>query len=169
MIRSLLPKVASPASLITGSLDALKLLISCSDARPIGFYSFQEIVLYQSRLSVAEGGTATFRVKLFHRPSKGVEVIVSVDWFSGDHTISVSGGSTLAFNNGNWDTWQTTTVSAGNDCDTHDGTATLRCSSPRFQAVREVFVTEEDNDPLPCLRLVIRWPRRRGLCDGDEP
>ena len=81
------------------------------------------IVLTPTSLSVDEGGAtgATYTVKLATQPS--AEVTVTVSGHTGTD-LSVDQAS-LTFTTGNWDTAQTVTVTAGQDADGADDTATL--------------------------------------------
>jgi len=105
------------------------------------------IVTDTTSVSVNEGSSNTFQVKLSKQPQAGVSVTVA--WLSGDTDITVTGGSSLTFTTGNWNTYQTVTLSAAEnaveDADTADGTATIRCSST--SAVnKDVTAQEADDD-----------------------
>ena len=99
------------------------------------------IVTDKSELTVVEGQTASFQVKLSATPA--ADVIVTVARTSGDADISVSGGATLTFTSSNWSTYQTVTVTAALDTDAINGAATVRCSAPGV-AAQDVTVTEQD-------------------------
>jgi len=93
-------------------------------------------------LSVPEGGSDTFTVKLDHEPLLDANVMISN--VGGDPDLLPS-PSSLTFTPGNWDAPQTVTVSAAEDDDAYDGTGTLRVSSEGLPSV-DVSVTESDND-----------------------
>ena len=70
-------------------------------------------------LTVPEGGTATYEVKLTSQPTAGVTVTVTV---SGDATVDAQ---TLSFTTEDWSTAQTVTVSGKQDADSAAGQATI--------------------------------------------
>jgi hypothetical protein len=94
-------------------------------------------------VSVTEGGTATFGVKLSVKPSTSVAVTVAKS--AGDSDLVVTGGTALTFTSLNWDQYQLVTVSAAQDADMADGSATLTVSAPGW-ASQTVAVTESDDD-----------------------
>ncbi|MEN6425146.1 MAG: SBBP repeat-containing protein [Phycisphaerales bacterium] len=111
-------------------------------------------------LTVPEASTRTFGVKLSAQPDS--EVLVSVSWVSGDSDISVTGGSSLTFTTVDWDTYQTVTLSAAEDVDVANGTATIRCSASGLSD-RDVTATEEDNDSLAIVTSVDSLTLPEGL------
>ncbi len=80
------------------------------------------VTLSTSALTVEEGGSGAYDVKLATRPSSPVTVTVTVAGATGEMTVS---GSPLTFTPGNYGTAQTVTVAAGADEDTVNDTATL--------------------------------------------
>ena len=102
------------------------------------------IVTSTNAVTVAEGGTAEFQVKLNTEPLNPTTVTVSRA--SGDTDISVQSGTSLVFDASNWNTNQTVTLSAASDADQVDGSAIIRCSAPET-ADKDVTATEEDNTP----------------------
>ena len=87
------------------------------------------VALSDTRPSVGEGSTADYTVRLSTEPSSTVTVTVSA---TGDSNITVdtnttTGGNqdTLTFTTQNWDTAQTVRLTAAQDTDAVDGTATL--------------------------------------------
>jgi len=74
-------------------------------------------------VSVNEGGTGSFLVRLTADPGGSVSVTVSV--FSGDTDITVTGGSSLNFDSGNYNIYQPVTLSAAEDDDADEGSATI--------------------------------------------
>jgi len=101
------------------------------------------IITSTSSLAVPEGSTATFQVRLSAQPA--ATTVVSVSRSSGDSSIGVTGGSSLTFTTSNWSTWQTVTLSAAEDSDTTNGSATIRCSASGLTS-KYVTATESDND-----------------------
>ena len=78
-------------------------------------------------VTVPEGGTTTFQVKLNQQPPSTVTATVSR--VSGDTDITVQSGASLTFTTANWGTYQTVTLAGAEDADTTSGTATIRISA----------------------------------------
>ncbi len=104
------------------------------------------VTISESTLTVAEGSSRTYTVKLNTKPSGNVTVIVG--GASGEVTVR---GSPLRFNRSNWRTPQTVTVSADVDEDTTDDTTTLthtaRGRGYRSVSIDDVSVTVTDTTP----------------------
>ena len=103
------------------------------------------LVFSPSSVAVEEGATAVYTVRLESPPSASVTVTLSV---SGDADLTVR-PVTLAFAGSDYDTPQTVTVSAGEDPDSANGSATIvhRASGGEYRDVTgQVTVTERDND-----------------------
>ncbi len=98
-----------------------------------------------NQVSVAEGGTGQFRVRLSAQPSADVSATVSRE--SGDTDITVTSGASLTFTPANWSDYQTVTLSAAEDTDALNGQAVLRISADALQT-RGVTAVEVDNDTL---------------------
>ena len=101
------------------------------------------IVTNTSSVSVPEGGTQTFQVRLSAQPAASTSV--SVSRTAGDNNITISGGASLTFTTVNWSTYQTVTLAAAQDADTVNGSATITCSASGLSSVT-VTATEIDND-----------------------
>ncbi len=118
-----------------------------SDKAWIDFVSLPDleyfIITDTSSLSVNEGGTNSFQVKLSAQQTEDKTVTVSK--FSGDSDITVLSGASLVFTTSNWDTYQTVTIAAAEDLDVKNGSAIIRCSSSGMTS-KDVTVTEADND-----------------------
>ncbi|MGD2084664.1 MAG: Ig-like domain-containing protein [Candidatus Aminicenantes bacterium] len=106
------------------------------------------------RISIGEGGTASFRVKLSAEPS--ANVIAEVSRFSGDNDIKVQAPRTLTFTPNDWNEYQRVTVEAAQDPDTINGSAVIRISAPGV-ANKDIAATEIDDDVL------------QFVTDADEP
>ena len=109
----------------------------------------QSIVLSPTNnaLSVNEGGSATYTVKLNLAPSANVSVALTA---AGDNSITFS-PSSLAFTPQNYATAQTVTVSAGQDSDVGNGRKIITHTATSTDAnynngVASLTVTEQDND-----------------------
>ena len=113
------------------------------------------LVLDPTALTVAEGGSGAYTVKLATQPTGSVTVTVA--GASGEVTFdtdSTANGnqSTLTFNTTNWGTARTVTVSAGQDNDGVDDGATLThsASGGGYGSVTgSVAVTVADDDAAP--------------------
>ena len=100
----------------------------------------------RTSLTVPEGGTATYKVSLRHRP--GDDVRVALTRAAGDEDLSASPAS-LTFTTTNWNTGQEVTVTAEEDDDIGDGRATIghSASGGGYDGTTgEVAATEDDND-----------------------
>ena len=105
--------------------------------------SAQAILTSADSVTVPEGGTATFQVKLSTAPVSPTTVTVS--WVSGDTHVAVQSGGSRVFNASTWNTYQTVTLSAAEDADTVNYAAVIRCSASGL-ASKDVTATEQDND-----------------------
>ncbi len=107
------------------------------------------ITLSTASLAVAEGGTATYTVRLTEAPSANVTVAVANRSGTGDDTSVSANPATLTFTTGNWNTAQTVTLTAGEDGDSHSGTAVISHSASGGGyngASAGLTATEVDND-----------------------
>jgi hypothetical protein len=98
-----------------------------------------------STLSVNEGGSAQFGVRLSAAPSGGTAT-VNVMRVSGDTDLTVGGGATLTFTSANFGTFQNVTINAAEDADTANGSAVFRASGTNLGSA-DVTANEVDNDP----------------------
>ncbi|WP_326553126.1 glycoside hydrolase family 48 protein [Micromonospora sp. NBC_01813] len=94
-----------------------------------------------SSVSVDEGGSATFNLRLSSAPTGNVPVTLAI---AGDSSITRTPTS-VTLTPSNWSTGATVTVSAAEDEDTVSGTATITASATGI-APLSVVVTEIDND-----------------------
>ncbi len=99
------------------------------------------LVATPSTVSVNEGGSTTFNLKLSAAPSGNVPVTLTR---TGDTDITVS-PSTVTLTPSNWNTGVTVTVAAAEDTDTAGGTATITAAGTGVSSV-VVTATEIDND-----------------------
>ena len=115
------------------------------------------VTVSETTLTVAEGGSATYTVKLNAQPASDVVITVSSDNsdVTADTDAATSGNqTTLTFTSSNWDTAQTVTVSAAQDADAVNDAAAIAHavvaanSANEFDAVSiaGVAVTVTDND-----------------------
>ena len=102
-------------------------------------------------VAVAEGGSAAYTVVLDGEPTGNVVIAMSSD--NGDVTAQPA---SLTFTTGNWQTAQTETVSAGQDGDAADDTASISrtvSGSDEYTGIAvasvNVSVTDDDADAQP--------------------
>ena len=105
-----------------------------------------DILVSSPELTVQEGGTATYRVKLSESPRQRVSVIA----FSDNENVVLE-NSQLTFNASNWDAWQEVTISTVADSDNEDETAQIQHRLVNAQGVAMgqpgfVSVTVRDED-----------------------
>ncbi len=112
----------------------------------------QAILTDREAVSVAEGGTGTFRVRLGSPPTGGTAT-VTVRIAGGDSDITVVSGGTLAFDSSNWDVWQDVALGAGQDDDAAAGQAVVRCSADGLPDC-DILITEADDDELAIVTSV---------------
>ena len=95
-------------------------------------------------VTVPEGGTASFRVKLSAK-STG-DVVVAVARESGDSSLTVSNGARLIFTPANWATYQRVTLAAAEDnADNVDGITVFAITAAGIGSAK-VVATEADDD-----------------------
>ena len=117
--------------------------VSATEADNDGSGPVQSLVVSPTSVSVPEGGSATYSVKLAAQPSGNVTVSSAAG--SGDSNITVTGGASLTFTTSNWNTAQNVTLSAAEDSDTTNGTRPITVASSGLTSVT-VTATEADND-----------------------
>lgn len=101
------------------------------------------LVVSGAPLTVPEGASRTFQVRLGAAPAASVNVAVARA--SGDTDLSVAGGAALTFTAANWNVNQNVTIAAANDADSLNGTAGFTVSAANAASVN-VAATEADKD-----------------------
>ncbi len=96
-------------------------------------------------VTVPEGSTAVFQVRLTAQPSSSISATVT--WLSGDSHISVQSGGSLTFTTSNWNSYQPVTLAAAQDADILNGNAIIRVNATGVPAV-DVTASEQDDDTL---------------------
>ena len=141
---------ANDVDVANGSADVI-VYVSAGASAPLRTIKAVEIdddvlafVLDQSALTVPEGGTAQFHVRLGSQPPSSVSV--SVTRSSGDADIGVQSGGSLTFTVSNWNVDQTVTLHAAGDADVLDGMATIRVRASSGPAVPDAFLTATEDD-----------------------
>ena len=109
------------------------------------------IMASETRLTVPEGGSATYTVRLVTQPTK--DVTIEVKRVTGDENLTAS-PDTLTFTNSNWSMQQTVAILAAEDDDGKDSPAQFshNLSSPGtvYDGIPTpgINATEDDNDTL---------------------
>lgn len=101
------------------------------------------VVATPTAVNVAEGGSTTFALTLSTQPSASVTVTTART--AGDTDLTVGTGATRTFTTANWNTPQTVQLSAAEDADSANGTATFTASATGHTSAT-VAATENDND-----------------------
>lgn len=94
-------------------------------------------------LTVAEGATGTFQVRLTAQPPGAVSVALA----SNDPSAVTTTPTSLSFSTSDWNSFKTVTVNAVDDPDAASETVTVAVSSAGM-TTRNVTVTTTDNDTL---------------------
>src|SRR6185503_3430546 len=102
-----------------------------------------DLLLSTNSLSVPEGGTNFFSIRLNAQPSSNV--VVTTLFSSGDASLGVSAGANLVFNAANWNVDQPVVLSAAEDDDIAEGQALFTASAAGL-ASRTVTARELEND-----------------------
>ncbi|GAA1011086.1 cellulose 1,4-beta-cellobiosidase [Acrocarpospora pleiomorpha] len=111
-------------------------------------------IVTPTMVSVPEGGTATYSVRLNQAPTANV-VVTSAAATGGDTNITVTGGASLTFTPANFATPQNVTLSAAQDADTTNGTRTINLTCGSGGTVTPITATEADDDPVTTQSLVV--------------
>ncbi|MCG5216973.1 glycoside hydrolase family 48 protein [Streptosporangium soli] len=100
------------------------------------------VVATPTSLTVPEGSSASFGVRLSRQPSGSVTVTRTK---TGDADLVPGGSATMTFTTANWNTAQNVTVTAAEDTDQTAGTATITLSATGHTPAT-ITLTEGDND-----------------------
>ena len=102
-------------------------------------------------LTVTEGMTATYGVKLATKPTASVTLAVAPSGPSAETDVTVTGGASLTFTTENWNDNQEVELTAGEDVDSANGTEAIihdASNGGYGDVLATLTVTEADNDPL---------------------
>jgi hypothetical protein len=102
-----------------------------------------DLELSTSTLTVTEGGSTTFNVRLTAQPAASTTVMIG----SSDITAATATPAMLTFTTGNWNVFQPVTVNGVQDADIAAEAATITVSSTGFTS-KTVGVTVTDDDVL---------------------
>lgn len=119
--------------------------------------------LSSAALSIPEGGSATFQVRLSAQPA--ATTTVSVARTAGDSDLGVSSGASLSFTTANWNAWQTVTLAAAEDADTASSSATITVSAAGLTS-QTLAASEIDNDSGAALPSSSAGGGGGGSCGG---
>ena len=120
--------------------DTLETVITITDDDTPG------VTVEPTTLGITEGDNKTYTVVLDTVPDADVTVTITP---TGDATVSTDEAD-LIFTPGNWNVERTVTVSAAEDADADDGTATIEHTVSGYGSVtsaEDVDVTVTDNEP----------------------
>jgi len=104
-----------------------------------------QLRLSEQTLNIPEGSNDTFSVRLTLQPASSPISVTIVRAAESDESLSISTGATLTFTTNNWLTNQTVTITASQDADFANGTATFICSSEGMND-KSVIVSEIDDE-----------------------
>ncbi|MEO6183769.1 MAG: hypothetical protein ABIP71_11855, partial [Verrucomicrobiota bacterium] len=108
--------------------------------------SAQNLIISTNAISVLEGGTNNFSVRLSIQPASSITVTVAR--LSGSTNIEPAAGTTLIYTSGNWNIPQSVPIRALPDTDTVNGQALFTIASTGL-GTRSVAVTEIDGGSVP--------------------
>ncbi|WP_336207416.1 glycoside hydrolase family 6 protein [Nonomuraea sp. LPB2021202275-12-8] len=103
----------------------------------------QSLIVTPTSVTVPEGSSATYTVRLAAQPTSNVTVTTTAG--SGDANLTVSSGASLTFTAANWNIPQTVTLAAAQDSDTAAGSRTFTVAASGLTS-RTVTATEADDD-----------------------
>ena len=115
------PTTATAQTQYTYSANNNACYQNTSDNFNITVVTAPDITLSASSVSVTEGGTGTYTVRLKDQPTGNVTVTVS----SGDSGAVTASPASLTFTTGNYSTTQTVTLTGAQDADGADETVTI--------------------------------------------
>ncbi|MBF2761471.1 MAG: hypothetical protein ISN28_14640 [Ectothiorhodospiraceae bacterium AqS1] len=127
------------------------------------------LVLSTASLSLDEGGSKTFTVKLSEQPAADTQV--SLANTNTDITLTPS---SLIFTTSNWNTAQTVTVSAARDDDDKDDTDTITLTTPDFApeivdvSVKDDTVIAPEPPPAEPGEIILSPTRRLMIGEGSR-
>ena len=128
-----------PAKVTEGSTDETTVSITDNDVAGV--------TVNPTTVTVAEGETATYQVKLNTLPTGTVTVTINDPT---DNTVVTADTPSLSFDSTNWNSFQDVTVRAAEDGDAEDDTATVAHTVSGYGTVTtadSVTVSVTDNEP----------------------
>lgn len=137
-------------------VDAVETPTAYADAYEVDADTY--FVIGGAPVSVPEGGTGIFTVRLAARPAEAI--IVNVAWQPGDPDLSVLAGQSLTFTPANATTPQPVTLAAAQDSDDQNGQAVFAVTSANW-TTSQAIGNEVDDDH----RLIVE-PRAVDVPEG---
>ena len=134
-----------------------------AEGNSVNLFGCLGIGIYKSRVSVSEGSTATYTVRLGVQPYDTVQVVLTRtgdnDITSDTNTISSGWQHSIDFTTDNWNFPKTVTLTAAEDDDSLSGVTTIihTARSPDFRydnLTATVIATESDNDTESTLNRI---------------
>jgi hypothetical protein len=122
------------------------------------------VVASPASVTVPEGGTAGFGVRLSAQPSASVTVTVART--AGDTDLTVSAGASLTFTTANWSTAQNVTLAAAQDADQAAGTATFTASASGHTAATVTATEADDDQPVYTQRFLDLYNKLKNPANG---
>jgi hypothetical protein len=114
------------------------------------------LVVDRSSVRIADGGTATFRVRLSHQPLE--EVTVSLARAGGEADISPQ--PILVFGAFAWNVYQDATLTSVQDTDTDDGSSMIRATAPGWV---DAYVSVVEIEPPRVTGVLLNGCQDRGI------
>ncbi|HEY0062842.1 MAG TPA: glycoside hydrolase family 48 protein [Telluria sp.] len=124
------------------------------------------LVVSGAPLSVPEGNSRPFQVRLGAAPKANVSVAVART--AGDTDLVVTTGSALTFTPANWNVAQNVTIAAANDADSVNGSATFTVSANTASSVT-VSATEVDKDVVVAGNCAVEFNTSNDWGSGQVP
>jgi hypothetical protein len=125
-----------------------------------------KLVVSGAPLTVPEGATRTFQVRLAAAPT--ANVTVTSLRASGDTDLAVGGGASLTFTPANWNVNQNVTIAAAIDADSVNGGASFTVSAPGATPV-SVAATEVDKDVVVSAGCTVEFNTSNDWGSGQVP
>jgi glucose/arabinose dehydrogenase len=160
--------ITQPVDLTVGSDGALYYLARGPVSGKVGRIDYtgstdQAIVTSTDRLTINEGSSGAFTVRLANQPA--ADVTINLAETSGDASVTLSTAS-LIFTPANWNSPMTITAAAAEDSDLLDHGATVALTSSGLSPQR-VVVTAVDNDPpAGSPRAIVALPQNGDVVAG---
>lgn len=122
-------------------LSSKDITITSNDGDQIQF------VTNVDEITIQEGKTASFQVKLSKQPDSDVHVTVEKrDSETDNLDIIIESGANLTFTRNNYGEFQTVVVKSNNDDNVTDDKAVVRISADTFESKKDITVLEDDKD-----------------------